>query len=92
MSSIAILPALTILCSTCHQPLQRQSALSTPQTDEGPRIDVYLCEACQAGKVAVLFELDGAHVAPYEGWVQREVARRGAFFPSDYTRGGMRNW
>ena len=85
---------LTVLCPACHQPYARVDTV--PQSDQGPRIEFYQCLGADCagtgGKLAVLFEVDGAHAAPEPGFVQREIARRGAFFPSDHTRGAGRDW
>ncbi len=89
---------LTILCATCHQPLERFDAVD--QSEHGPRQDYYQCsrDGCTGGKLAVLFELSGEHAPIEPGFVQREVARRGAFWPSDlagsggFRGGGGRGW
>ena len=73
--------------------MTRDDALSTAQTAECPRIDLYACAQGCSGKFAVIFELDGAYVQPEPGFVEREVARRGAFFPADYAGGRHgRDW
>ena len=90
------LPQLTIICPACHQPYTRSEVVE--QSAEGPRIEFYRCETCVAGKLAVLFELDAAHAPPAPGFVEREIARHGAFFPSSGGLGrfggdrGPRNW
>lgn len=64
------------------------------QTEQGPRMEFLKCATpqCAGGRVAVIFEMHGANARPEEGFVEREVARRGAFFPSDYTGGGGRQF
>lgn len=84
---------LVILCPSCRQPLERGEVID--QTDKNPRIDFYACprEGCQGNKIAVFFEVSGQHTHE-PGFVEREIARRGAFFPADFqgNRGGGRSW
>ena len=76
---------LAIACQGCGLALAR-----VEMVDEGRvRFDLYRCSdpAC-ARKVAVLFEPVGGLAPEEESFVKREIARRGAFFPSDLNQGG----
>jgi hypothetical protein len=86
---------LTLLCVTCHQPMERIDIVE--QNDQGPRMEFYQCPAatCSGAKLAIIFELGGDLTATQQSYVEREVARRGSFFPADYMQGGgrgPRNW
>lgn len=83
---------LVIICPTCRATLLRVDVVE--QSAQGPRIEFYQCEkdTC-VGKLAVLFELSGDLRPTEPGFVEREVGRRGAFFPQDFGAGGARrNW
>lgn len=88
-----VLP-LIIACPRCHAPLALFDLLE--QTAETPRLEFYTCQAdgCSPLKFAVYWERGDGLGPPEPGFVDREVARRGAFFPSDYQAGqrGPRNW
>lgn len=75
----------TILCPACGLAMIRKDA----SLDRGVEIDTYQCpdEEC-ARKAVVVFEPPGGLSEEDQSWVEREIARRGAFFPSDYRPGG----
>lgn len=52
------------------------------------RVEAYACECGR--KAVVMFEHKGGLTEDEQGWVEREVARRGSFFPGDYGGGGPR--
>lgn len=59
------------------------------ESEDGPRVEVYQCERGDCGRrVAVVYEPAGGMSEEQQSWVEREVARHGAFFPSDYRGGG----
>lgn len=80
---------LVALCPRCQQPMALESVVEE-QSEKSPRIEVLACAAGH-GKVAVIFEMSDGRAPTDEAFVHREVARRGAFFPSDYTGSG-RHW
>jgi hypothetical protein len=74
----------------CATVLER--VMDETESAKGPRIEVYRCPdtAC-ARKVAVIYEPGGGLSQDQRTWVEREVARTGAFFPQDYPgMGGPR--
>lgn len=72
-------------CLRCGQEMQGNEKVNHP--GGSCRIEVY---ACPCGRKAVImFELAGGLSVEEDDWVQREVARRGAFFPSDFSGGGQ---
>lgn len=84
--------ALEIPCPTegLHGAMTRIH--SETESERGPRIEIYKCAECSR-KVAVVFEPAAAMSADQKNWVQQEIARHGAFFPSDFRNGpGVRRW
>lgn len=65
------------------------------QSEQGPPLDCYQCpdDTCKR-KAIVVFEPSGGLSEKEATFVEREIARRGAFFPSDTTGGRQtrRNW
>jgi hypothetical protein len=58
---------------------------------KGPTIEMYACErdGCQR-RAGLIFEPEGGLTDEQQSWVEVEIARRGSFFPSDYTQSGPR--
>lgn len=55
----------------------------------GPVIELYACETESCGRKAALMYEPGREMTAEElSWVEQEVSRHGAFFPSDYGGGG----
>lgn len=83
-------PQQTLLCPHC-----RTRALAMVEDVRHPDgqlfLQFYACPPADEGgcarRVALWWELSGTGVSgEQQTWVEREVARRGHFFPSDYTR------
>lgn len=76
---------LSIPCLNCGGTMVRTEEF----TENRVQFDIYQCpnEEC-ARKVCVIFEPAGGLEPEEVPFLQREVARRGAFFPSDAGRGG----
>lgn len=47
-------------------------------------LEFYQCDAC-GRKGAVWWEIEKGSAKNAQGWVEKEVAARGSFFPSDWT-------
>lgn len=77
----------TLECRKCGDPLADVADEGITQGTDGPQILVYRCPRCEI-KAVVIFEPTGGVTPEQESWVQREVAARGHFFPSDFTVGG----
>jgi len=73
----------TVTCPACGATAVLDEVV--PQSARGPRLEFFSCKAtgCTGGKLAVVFEVSETLVAPDPSYVEAEVARRGAFFPSD---------
>lgn len=73
---------LRIPCPACTEPMARVEVVDEPRV----KLDTYRCnrEAC-GRKAVVVFEPEGGLSEPEQSFVEREIARRGAFFPSDFT-------
>jgi hypothetical protein len=55
-------------------------------SESGPPFDMYRCgDSTCARKAVVLWEPKGGMNEDQANWIQQEISRRGAFFPSDYT-------
>ncbi len=81
-----------INCLRCGQPCACTEVIEHPQGKKGPQVEMYACEACGA-KAGVFFEPLGGSDEEAATFVEREIARRGAFFPTDFTGGsGFRRW
>ena len=60
-----------------------------PKGNKGPQVEMFKCQSADCGATAALmFEPIGGTAPEDASWVEREIARRGSFFPSDYTGGG----
>lgn len=75
----------TVLCKHCGTTMVMQETVQAP--NHGPLIEMYLCpqEACDR-KAGVLYEPEGGLDEAQTSWVDREIARRGSFFPTDWTQ------
>lgn len=73
-------------CPSCKEPMRHVEEARSPSPIEGILLDFYRCVGPDCGrKVALWWELTGQGMKPgQQSWVEREVARKGAFFPSDY--------
>lgn len=75
---------LTIPCHVCGRVMQRIEEFR----EDRAAFDLYQCQQASCGrKTSIVFEPEGGPTPDERSFVEREVARRGAFFPSDYTRG-----
>lgn len=82
--------ATVIVCASgCEAPCV--VAWEEAESQTGPKFVIYKCEACGRKAALILEPATGAMTDSQKSWVEREVARHGAFFPSDYT-GSRRNW
>ena len=80
---------LVVPCHVCSEPMARVETVG--QTADGPAFDCYQCQVGGCGrKVVVVFEPAGGLSAPQQTFIEQEIARRGAFFPSDHTFGSGR--
>jgi hypothetical protein len=71
-------------CATCGADMTRVDR--APHPGAAIELDFYQCSVLTCGrKVALWWELTGKPLTADEmSWVEREVRRRGAFFPADY--------
>lgn len=68
----------------CREVMKRQEEVTHP--DGAAYLEFYACPA-DGRKLVLWWELTGGGVTPEQrSWVEKEVARRGSFFPSDYSR------
>lgn len=74
-----------IECDKCGAMLERVAEV--PVSERNPRMEIYQCKAegCIPTKIALIFEPERALSAEQKTFVERELARHGAFFPHDYT-------
>lgn len=76
-----------IRCVACRSVLVRQSAIPVPEGYHGDAyIEIYQCpgDGCRR-KAVLMWELARGATDEAQGWVEREIRARGAFFPSDFT-------
>lgn len=84
------MPETTILCRECGAAMEAAETV-TPPRGRGPTIQMFQCPAEEcARRAAVIYEPAGGLSEDDRSFVEREVARRGAFFPGEYTGGGGR--
>ena len=75
---------ITIPCEACGRPLGRVETFAEGRTT----FDVYQCaESPCARKAVVIYEPPGGLLDEEVTFIEREIARHGAFFPGDYTGG-----
>ena len=75
-------PPQAIHC-LCRQAMTRAEVV--PHPNGAVHLEFYACSSAACGRrAAVLWELRGTLSDEDRTWVEREVARRGYFFPSDY--------
>lgn len=73
-------------CPACGVDLQKSGEIKEDEQGRPLAIELYQCVDASCGRKAVLmFEPKGGLSADQRGFVEREIARHGAFFPSDYT-------
>lgn len=70
-----------IACPACGSGMARRETVSQ---DNGPRIELYQCSGGCGRKAALIHEPGGGLTEDQKSFVEREVARLGAFFPADY--------
>lgn len=77
-----------VRCRACGTEMRAEDVV-TPPKGSGPVIEMFQCpdEEC-ARRAAVIFEPAGGMSDDERSFVEREVARRGAFFPSDFGSSG----
>lgn len=75
-----------VFCHRCGDPMEMNEPISTPGT--GPQIEMYQCPraGCEL-RAALCFEAVGGNTDDQQNWVEREIARKGSFFPQDYIGG-----
>ena len=77
-----------VTCLACGSRMSVPEETIT-QPSGGAIIEVYLCGSETCGRrAALVFEPQGGLSEDQQTWVEREIGRRGAFFPSDYGRSG----
>jgi hypothetical protein len=72
-----------VICKHCGDAMTMQETVVAP--NQGPTIEMYLC-ARDDRKAAVVYEPEGGLDEQAQSWVEREIARRGSFFPSDFSQ------
>lgn len=77
----------SVLCLSCRESMTPGETVAHP--GGAAQLEVYDCISC-GRKAVISYELRGELSAEEASWVEREVGRRGAFFPSDYGGGGPR--
>ena len=71
-----------VACHECGVLMLPQETIE--ESDKGPRILLFKCADASCGrKVALIQEPGQGMTQAQENWVIREVARSGAYFPSD---------
>ena len=78
-------PVVPIPCQGCGaEAIERVEQLR----ENGVVVDLYKCGNEECGRKAVIiYEPTGGYSEDQQTFIQKEVARRGAFFPSDFTGG-----
>lgn len=72
-----------LLRCSCRAAMTRVGTKDHP--DGTQHLEFYQCTATEcARRVCLWWELTGRPTEEQRSWVEREVARNGAFFPSDY--------
>lgn len=73
----------SIRCSECQAEMSPVEGPLTPPKG-GPVFHIFECpnDGCKR-RAALIFEPIGGMTDDERSWVEREVARRGSFFPSD---------
>lgn len=81
-----------VLCARCDSVMKCVEVVTSP--GNGPRIEMFQCPLDTCGlKAALMFEMMGGITDEQRSWVEKEVARRGSFFPVDFGGGGgPRSW
>lgn len=78
---------IAVPCPGCQAQMSRVQVVAQ---DKGPRIELYKCanDEC-ARKAALVYEPGTGLTQDQQTFIEREIARMGAFFPSDYTGSGL---
>lgn len=76
----------SVRCRFCQAMLAPTESVPHPQG--ACHVEFYACEC--GHKAVVMFEVRGMLSAEEQSWVDREVARRGSFFPTDFKQGAGR--
>ena len=80
-------------CLRCGGLSARVEVVEHPKGRQGPQVEMYQCEDTTCGaKAALMFEPVGGTDAEAASWVEKEVARRGSFFPSDFSGQRRGRW
>lgn len=76
-----------VRCLNCGGDMRPEEVVTPPKG--GPTIEMYECgnDECKR-RAALIFEPAGGMGEDDRSFVEREVARRGAFFPSDFGAAG----
>ncbi len=72
-------------CADCGGSMQRVEEVEHP-TAKCRFLWFFECQQCQRRAVLQWEKPDGSLTPEEESWVEREVANRGSWFPSDYGR------
>lgn len=73
-------------CPACESEMLVVERMRQDDQRRPLHIDLYRCPAEECGrKAVVMFEPAGGLAEDQRTFVEKEIARRGAFFPSDYT-------
>lgn len=82
---------VVITCPSCSGQMSRREVVEQKGGTPGPRIELYQCVDVEcARKAALMYEPGGGLTDDQQTFIEREVARLGAFFPSDYTGSNRR--
>ena len=73
-------------CVACQRQMERIKTVEKDDKGRPLHIEMYQCadEAC-ARKAVLMYEPLGGLAEDQRSFVEREIARSGSFFPSDYT-------
>lgn len=75
-----------VLCPNCGAEMDVASTVREDEQKRPLHIDMYRCPVDECARKAVLVhEPSGGLAEDQRSFVEREIARHGAFFPSDYT-------
>ena len=80
-----------IPCVACKREMERVRTVDKDDQSRPLHIEMYRCpdESC-ARKAVLMYEPLGGLAEDQRSFVEREIARSGAFFPSDFTGSGGR--
>lgn len=77
----------TLTCPACGSDMRLLREQESPEgLASGVKMETHQCPADHCGrKAVVVYEPASGHSAESATWVEKEIARTGAFFPGDYT-------